>query len=396
MFSSRLAWDVRPNRLSEALARRRAGGAEIFDLTESNPTRAGLIHDANEILAAFDDPRILSYAPDPAGSPEARNAVAFYYANRNVRVDPGYVVLTTSTSESYSWLFKLLAGPGDRILAPSPSYPLFEFLASLESVTVTQYPLRYHGRWEVDFGALESLVDERTRAIVLVNPNNPTGSYLKRDEYERLTELCRENDLALICDEVFADYAFGPDPRRLETLAGAEEVLTFSLSGLSKVVGLPQMKLGWMVVSGPKSLRAEALERIELIADTYLSVGTPVMCAAPRLLDLAPRFQQRLMSRLHSNLGTLKESLARAPEIEVLYVEGGWYATLRVPRTRSEEEWALALLEQGVLVQPGYFYDFESEAYLVLSLLTDPAVFAEGLGRLAGLITEERPDRGLC
>jgi Aspartate/tyrosine/aromatic aminotransferase len=396
MFSSRLAWDVHPNRLSEALARRRAAGAEIFDLTESNPTRAGLIHDAEEILAAFDDPRILSYVPDPAGAPEARNAVASYYANRNVRVDPGHIVLTTSTSESYSWLFKLLAGPGDRILAPRPSYPLFEFLASLESVTVTQYPLRYHGRWEVDFGALESLVDDRTRAVVLVSPNNPTGSYLKRDEYERLTELCRENDLALICDEVFADYAFEPDPLRLSTLAGAEEVLTFSLSGLSKVVGLPQMKLGWMVVSGPERLRTTALERIDLIADTYLSVGTPVMCAAPRLLDLAPRFQQRLMSRLRSNFRTLKEAITRMPESEVLYVEGGWYATLRVPRIRSEEEWALKLLEEGVLIQPGYFYDFESEAYLVLSLLTDPAVFSEGLGRLAGLITEEGPDRGLC
>jgi len=248
----------------------------------------------------------------------------------------------------------------------------------------------------VDFGALESLVDDRTRAVVLVSPNNPTGSYLKRDEYERLTELCRENDLALICDEVFADYAFEPDPLRLSTLAGAEEVLTFSLSGLSKVVGLPQMKLGWMVVSGPERLRTTALERIDLIADTYLSVGTPVMCAAPRLLDLAPRFQQRLMSRLRSNFRTLKEAITRMPESEVLYVEGGWYATLRVPRIRSEEEWALKLLEEGVLIQPGYFYDFESEAYLVLSLLTDPAVFSEGLGRLAGLITEEGPDRGLC
>ena len=383
MFSSRLAWDTRPNRISEALHARRERGGEVLDLTESNPTRAGLLAaPAEEIAAALAVPRAAFYEPTPEGAPEARAAVSAYYAARGVTVEPDRILLTASTSESYAWLFKLLANPGDEVLVPRPSYPLFEFLASLECVRVVHYPLLYHDGWQLDFGALESLLGPRTRAIVLVNPNNPTGSFLKRAEWTRLVELCRRHSLAVICDEVFADFAFEPDENRVATLASGGDVLTFSLSGLSKVCGLPQMKLGWMVVSGPDPQRREALDRLSLIADTYLSVGTPVQLAAPRLLSLAAQFQDALRTRLRDNLTLLRACVAAHPDVRLLAVEGGWYATLRLPRVRSEEEWVLALLDRGVLAQPGFFYDFESEAYLILSLLPPPETFAPGCRRL--------------
>lgn len=383
MFASRLAWDTRPNRISEALHRRRQQGAEVLDLTESNPTRAGLLAaPAEEIASALASPRAALYEPTPEGAPEARAAVAAYYGARGVTVEPERILLTASTSESYAWLFKLLANPGDEVLVPRPSYPLFEFLASLESVRVVSYPLLYHDGWQIDFGALEPLCGPRTRAIVLVNPNNPTGSFLKYGEWARLAELCRSHGLAVICDEVFADFAFEPDESRVTTLAANRDVLAFSLSGLSKVCGLPQMKLGWMAVSGPDAQRQEALSRLSLIADTYLSVGTPVQLAAPQLLALAVPFQTALRARLRENLALLRARVAAQPEFRLLHVEGGWYATLRVPRVRSEEEWVLGLLDRGVLVQPGFFYDFETEAYLILSLLTPPDPFAAGCARL--------------
>lgn len=386
MFSSRLAWDARPNRISEALRARRERGGEVLDLTESNPTRAGLLPEGDEIAAALADPRSASYEPAPHGVPEARAAVSAYYAQRGLPVEPERILLTASTSESYAWLFKLLADPGDEVLVPRPSYPLFEFLASFESVRVVQYPLLYHDAWQMDFGALEPLIGPRTKAVVVVNPNNPTGSFLKRTEWQRLAELCRRHSLAVICDEVFADFDFEPDDRRVASLAGRDDILAFSLSGLSKVCGLPQMKLSWMVVSGPAPHRSEALARLELIADTYLSVGTPVQLAAPKLLSLAASFQYALRARLGDNLAVLRRHVAAHPAFRLLDVEGGWYATLRVPRIRSEEEWVLELLDRGVLVQPGFFYDFESEAYLILSLLTSPEVFAAGC---AGVFLEE-------
>ena len=257
------------------------------------------------------------------------------------------------------------------MLVPRPSYPLFEFLAQMELVRVTQYPLIYHDGWSIDLDALARLVGERTRAIVLVNPNNPTGSFVKRRELEALVALCAERGLALISDEVFADYRFGPDPEREPSLAGIDEVLTFCLSGLSKICGLPQMKLGWIVIGGPAALRSEATERLELIADTYLSVGTPVQHALPRLLEAGAAVRQQIAARVRENLRSLRDLVRSDSAAQVLQVEGGWYATVRVPRTKTEEQWCLELLEQDdVLVQPGFFYDFESEAYLVLSLLT--------------------------
>jgi len=378
MFSSRFHWDLSPNRLTRLLAEKRRAGAEVLDLTESNPTHAGFSY-PEEIVQALADPRALRYDPQPAGSLAAREAVCRYYADAGHAVEPDRVLLTASTSEAYQYLFKLLADPGDEVLVPRPSYPLFEFLAAMESLRVVSYPLVYHGGWLIDCEALAAAITPRTRAIVVVNPNNPTGSFLKRDEL-RFLQSC---GVALISDEVFADYAFCEDPNRVRTLADATEVLAFSTSGLSKIAGLPQMKLGWIVIAGPSTARAEARDKLEWIADTYLSVGTPVQQAAPRLLKLGKGIQAQIAARVHGNLAWLKSAIAADSPCRMLAVEGGWYATLQVPRIRREEEWALELLaEDNVLAQPGFFYDFESEAFLVLSLLTEPEIFQEGCRRL--------------
>lgn len=365
MFSSRLQWDCKPNPIAELLRAKRGDREPILDLTQSNPTRAGFEY-PSDLLEP--DSRSLQYDPSPLGLPTAREAVAAYHG-----IPADRVLLTTSTSESYGFLFKLLCDPGDEILTPRPSYPLFEFLASLESVHVKQYPLVYHEGWWLDFDELRRIVTPRTRAILLVNPNNPTGSYLKRTELDQVVSLASANNLAIVSDEVFADYAFGPDESRAATLAHRGDVLTFTLSGLSKVCALPQMKLGWIAANGPR--HEEALERLEWIADTYLSVSTPIQLAAPRMLASRHVMQRQIRERTLRNLAVLDGRHLR--------VEGGWYATIQVPRTRSEESWVLDLLRcENVLVQPGYFYDFHAEAFLVLSLLTAPDVFAEGVRRI--------------
>jgi alanine-synthesizing transaminase len=384
VFSSRLNWSLRPNRLSALLEEKRAAGADVLDLTESNPTRAGFAYPQAEILTALADTDALRYHPSPRGLDSAREAVAGYYRDRGTKILVENILLTASTSEAYAYLFKLLANPGDEILAPRPSYPLFEFLADLESVHIRQYPLRYDGVWHVDFDALEQAITPRTRAIVVVNPNNPTGSFLKRAELDVLDSLAAERGLAILSDEVFRDYAFADEGDRVSTLAGERQALTFSMSGLSKIAGLPQMKLGWIVASGPR--KAEALEALELIADTYLSVSTPVQVALSRLLALSGGIMEQIRQRTASNLARLRETMLGSAAT-LLRTEGGWYAVLQVGRSRSEEEWTLKLLgESNVLVQPGFFFDFESEAFLVLSLLPEPANFAEGVSRLRSII----------
>jgi alanine-synthesizing transaminase len=377
LFSKRFHWDFRTNRLSELLALKRREGASVLDLTESNPTHAGFRYPL-DVLAAFEDSRMLAYEPLPKGSLRAREAVAEYYSRRGYSVSPERILLTASTSEAYSYLFKLLTDPGERVLVPRPSYPLFEYLAAMESVCVEPYVLHYNAGWSLDAGAMP----QGARAVVLVNPNNPTGSFVKHRELERLLKL----GAPLISDEVFADYAFAPDADRVITLVDVDECLAFSMSGLSKIAGLPQMKLGWIVVSGPEPQRREALEKLEWIADTYLSVGAPVQCAAERLLRAGEEVQRQIRRRTAENLQFARDTLA-ASAANVLDVEGGWYATLRMPRTRSEEEWTLELLErENVLVQPGFFYDFETEAFLVLSLLTESGPFREGMARLKRLL----------
>jgi aspartate/methionine/tyrosine aminotransferase len=378
MFSHRLPFDLPPNPIADTIAHRRSAGLEILDLTESNPTRAGFIYPAADILAGFQNPQSLIYDPSSNGLPAARAIVAQMYG-----VDHDRVVLTASTSEAYSWLFKLLCDPGDEILTPRPSYPLFEFLAALESVKIRQYPLRYDDTWFIDFHPLEAAINEKTRAIIVVSPNNPTGSYLKPVELARLIQICQQHDLALISDEVFADYRLGPVD--LRSLAAAEDALTFCLGGLSKMVGMPQMKLGWIIAGGPPGVRDHALKRIDLIADNFLSVGTPVQYALGNLLSARALVQEQILERLRSNLEHLRTTVRGHDRFRLLDVEGGWYAILRVPQVRSEEDSVLALLDRGVLVQPGFFYDFESEAYLVISLLTPEPVLQEGINRIMGL-----------
>lgn len=375
---------MRPNLISKLLAAKRERGDAILDLTESNPVYAGLNYPADAIAAAFATPKILRYDPNPAGLPATREAICASY-HPAPTVDQ--LLLTASTSEAYQFLFKLLTDPDDEVLVPRPSYPLFEFLAGMERVHVVPYPLVYHGRWRIDLDALASRVTSRTRALVLVNPNNPTGSFVHADELEALVALCRDRGLAIISDEVFAEYGFGEDASRVTSLRHVDDVLTFCLSGLSKSAGLPQMKLGWMVVNGPETARAEALSRLELIADVYLSVGGPVQAAAPELLRAGAGIRGQIRSRTESNLAHLRGRLGPESPFRLLAVEGGWYATLQVPRIYSEEEWVVRLLEdKNVLVQPGFFYDFESEAFLVLSLLTPPAVFAAGIEHLIGTV----------
>jgi alanine-synthesizing transaminase len=385
MFSSRFHWNLEPNRIARVLEQKRRLGVRLLDLTESNPTRAGFDYPA-EIVEALADPRILRYDPAPAGLREAREAVARYYAARRIAVEPERILLTASTSEAYAYLFKLLADPGEEVLVPRPSYPLFEYLATMESVKVRSYPLVYYGNWQIDWEGLAASLTERTRAIVVVNPNNPTGSFLKAGELERLTALSvapgEERQIALISDEVFSDYAFGPDAERAASVTSVDVGLAFALSGLSKIAGLPQMKLGWIVAAGAPERQRQAVERLEWIADTYLSVGTSVQCAAAKLLSAGESVREQIRKRTAENLAFAREAL-RGTQANLLSVEGGWYTTLQVPRVRSEEEWVLELLERAdTLVQPGYFFDFDTEAYLVLSLLTVRAVFEEGLGRL--------------
>lgn len=382
MFSSRLPPNFVPNALTRRLDELRAWGEQIVDLTESNPTRAGIDY-PDDLLAPLASPAGLRYAPAPLGMRSAREAVAADHARRGAGVDPEHVVLTASTSEAYGWLFKLLCNPGDRVLVPRPSYPLFEHLTRLDAVAAEPYDLEYHGRWEVDFPSVERALDERTRAILVVSPNNPTGSYLTRAEADRLLALCSARGLALIADEVFADYTLDAPADRATDLALQDRALAFSLGGLSKSAGLPQLKLGWIVTGGPAARRDAALGALELIADSYLSVSTPVQVAAPALLGRAHLVRGRIQARVRANLARLRAEIASHPSCELLPAEGGWYAVVRVPDLRGEEALVLDLLNrERILVHPGYFFDFPRPAFIVVSLLPEPGIFAGAVARM--------------
>jgi hypothetical protein len=382
MFSERTRWDLRPNRLAERLAAKRATGVPLLDLTESNPTRVGLAC-PDDVLAPLASAAARPYEPQPFGLPAAREAVAADFARRGFPVGPDRVVLSASTSEAYAFLFKLLCDPGDEVLVPRPGYPLFDFLATLESVEVRTYPLRFDGEWHVDLVGLRAAVGARTRAVVVVSPHNPTGACLKREEREAIEALCAAHGAALVSDEVFADYAFREEEHRVASVARDGPCLAFTLGGLSKSCGLPQLKLAWTAVTGPEPLRREALGRLEVVADTYLSVSTPVQVAAPELLARREELQRPIRARLRANLETLRAAIGPGCPATLLEPEGGWSAVLRVPATRSEEERVTRLLEEDdVLVHPGFFFDFPAEAFLVLSLLPQEADFAEGVARL--------------
>jgi alanine-synthesizing transaminase len=382
MFSNRLPPNPVPNALSRRLAALHAERVAFVDLTESNPTRAGFEY-PDDLLRHLTDAAGLRYEPQPFGLPLARAAVAGDYARRGAHVDPTHVVLTASTSEAYSWLFKLLCSPGDHVLVPRPSYPLFEHLTRLEAVEATTYDLEYHGRWEIDAASVARAVSPRTRAVLIVSPNNPTGSYIKAAELEQLAALCNEHDLSLIADEVFVDYALDAPPDRVTDVALQTEALAFSLGGLSKSAGLPQLKLGWIVVGGTPVRRVAALEGLELIADSYLSVATPVQVAAPDILARGAAIRDGIWRRLRANLAALRGLADSFPGANVLACEGGWYAVVRVPATVPEEELVLGLLDrERILVHPGYFFDFPREAYLVTSLLPPPDVFSDAAARM--------------
>jgi len=382
MFSRRTDWKLTPNLFTQAQHEALAQGREVLDLTVSNPTRVGLAYDADVIVSSLADPRAMDYDPQPKGVRSAREAVAAYYRQHEAfDVDAESPVLTTSTSEGYSHVLRLLCNPEDEILVPRPSYPLFEFLADLADVKLVPYPLLYDHGWQIDFPSLYQAVNHRTRAVVAVHPNNPTGSYVKSEERSALNKFCDEYNLALLVDEVFLDFALDGVPR--PTFAANQEVLTFTLSGISKISALPQMKLAWIVTSGPDEQVSSALARLDVIADTYLSLNAPVQLAAPMLLEVRKNIQPLLIDRLRSNLAELDRQLAAQKECRRLEVEGGWYAVLRIPATKSDEELAVELLQkQSVLVHPGHFYDFVSAGYLVLSLITFPAVFHEGVSRV--------------
>lgn len=383
MFSTRVPAQLEPNALARAVRRARAGGRLLVDLTATNPTSAGIEYDP-AMFTALAQPAVVSYAPDPFGLAAAREAVSQDYRRRALDVDPARVILTSSTSEAYALLFKLLCDPGDAVLAPVPSYPLFDHLTRLEGVTARPYRLEYHGRWQVDADSVDEAWTDRVRALLAVSPNNPTGSVLSGDELSALSSRCAARRAALIVDEVFADYPLGDAgaPIRNAPARGAE-CLTIRLGGLSKSAGLPQVKLGWMALEGPPRLVEEALARLEVICDTYLSVSTPVQVAAAGLIARGSETRARILERVRGNYAVLRERARRHPSVDVHEAEGGWSAVLRVPARGSEEELVLNLIERdGVLVHPGYFFDFPHEAFLVVSLLPPPAAFAAGLGRL--------------
>lgn len=383
MFASRTNWNLQPNRLAEALEWHKASGRPLLDLNASNPTECGFKYDAPAIMRALCAPASLQYRPDPKGLKSARQAVSDYYAEHSVRVAIDDLILTASTSEAYSFIFRLLCNPGDELLIPTPGYPLFDFLADVTDVKLTRYPLFYDHGWHIDMHALEQAITPRTRGVIVVHPNNPTGHFTKTEETAQLNQICSTNKMAIIADEVFLDFSLGAVQKSFVSNSGA---LTFTMSGISKISGLPQMKFAWLAVSGPEGIKREALARLEMIADTYLSLNTPIQLAAPVLLQQRKQFQSQLMVRVRVNLAELDSQLSGKRHVSRLAVEGGWYAVLRIPATRPDEELALELLEKHeVYLHPGHYYDFPGDGYLVVSLITPEQDFSEGVRRILSI-----------
>jgi alanine-synthesizing transaminase len=382
MFSDRVPSDLRHNRLAETLADLKRTNQPILDLTMSNPTRAGVSY-PRDLLAPLADPRGLVYAPEPLGLREARQAVAADFKRRGLAVSEERIALTASTSEAYSLLFKLLCGPGDEILIPRPSYPLFDHLSRLDAVRAVPYELDYHAKWSVDVGSLERAFTPKTRAVLLVSPNNPTGQFVDTSEMAAIAARCREHDLAIVSDEVFADYELASAGAPSGLLLGRTDVVGFTLGGLSKSIALPQAKLAWIAMSGPEHAVADARARLEFACDTYLSVSTPIQLAAAELLERGASIRQQIHTRVRDNYRTLHARAGQVPSCELLHAQGGWYAVLRVPSILSEEDLVVTLLaEDHVLVHPGYFFDFPREAFLVVSLLPPPEQFSDAVSRI--------------
>ncbi len=386
MFSRRTAWDRSENPLTALIQEARRSGRELVDLTESNPTRCA-IAETDSLISLLGHPRGSSYAPNALGHPAARAAVAQFFADRGLPADPDRMMLSASTSEAYAWIFKLLCESGDRVLIPAPSYPLFDYLARLENVEFDRYPLVREEAWRIDFGALERLIQNangRARAIVLVHPNNPTGSFVRKDEAAELSALAVKYEMALVVDEVFAEYQHGTlASNRLPSFAVEQNALTFVLAGLSKSLLLPQCKLGFSLVCGPDELVQEAMARLEVVADTYLSVSTPVQLALPELLAARHGIQSAVRARVAENLAALDQAISNAGDhaaVRRLPTDGGWYAILEVARTRDEDGWVeLLVREHGVIVHPGYFFEMDRDGFLVVSLLPETNKFVPAI-----------------
>ena len=394
MFSSRVPGDLTPNALTVALKAIRARGEAVLDLTASNPTRAGFDY-PTDLLTPLADARGLAYSPEPLGLRHARQAVAAEFARRGRRVDPDTLALTASTSEAYSLLFKVLCNAGDEVLIPRPSYPLFEHLTQLDLVTGVSYDLEYHAGWTIDLAALEAAVTPRTRAVLVVSPNNPTGNFISPAELSRLADLCAARNIAVISDEVFADYPLGGIRcERAGRLTDRHDVLGFTLGGLSKAIGLPQAKLAWIAISGPDAVVREARSRLELICDTYLSVSTPLQDALGDLLTRGQAVREQILARITANHRALQSASRSVPACDLLQADGGWYAVLRVPSLMSEDDLVLSLLsEDRVLVHPGYFFDFQHESFLIVSLLPPAEVFLQGTSRILNRFASVRDPR---
>ena len=377
MFSDRTNWNLDTNRLSRALTEHRAAGKPLLDLSASNPTECGFEYDQLAIQRALAAPEALRYEPNPKGLRVARQDVAAYYAGRGDEVSVDDLILTVSTSEAYSFVFRTLCNPGDEILIPAPSYPLFSFLADIQDVKLVRYPLLYDHGWQIDFHALEQGVTSRARGVIVVNPNNPTGHFCRPEDVDRLNQICSPRGMAIIADEVFLDFSL--DSRHPPSFASNAGAMTFTMSGLSKISGLPQMKAAWLLTTGPAEMKSQALARLDVIADAFLSMNAPVQLAIPAFLDMRRAFQGQWMARVRKNLAELDRQLAAQKSCSRLRLEGGWYAVLRVPATRPDEELAIDLLTaKGVYVHPGHFYDFPADGYLIVSLITPERDFAEG------------------
>lgn len=389
LFARRTNWPLESNRLTVALECLRRTEEPVLDLMESNPTNCDFSYPQDDIIKSLAQRSNMWYRPAPRGDLAAREAVSQYYYEKGFTISPERIFLTASTSEAYSYLFRLLANPSDHILFPRPSYPLFSFLGNLNDVRMETYPLVYNGGWRVDLENTQRLFCDDTRALVLVNPNNPTGSYVKQKELEELNRFCRERNAAIICDEVFIDFSLDAGKGRV-SLVDNDQVLTFVLGGISKTLGLPQMKLSWIVLNGPDDLVKKASSRLEIIADTYLSVNTPTQNALPVWLLRRNEVQEKINIRIRENYSFLLEQVKGTRDCELLSTEGGWYAVLRIPDTFGEEEWALAFLNHDhVFVHPGYFFDFDREAFIVVSLLVRERDFQEGCRRILKRISME-------
>lgn len=384
MFSDRTNWNMDSNRLSRALTEHRAAGKSLLDLTTSNPTECGFHFDQQGILRTLANPAAFHYEPDPKGLLVARKAVAAYYASRGDSISADNLILTTSTSEAYSFVFRALCNPGDEILIPAPSYPLFNFLADIQDVKLVRYPLIYDHGWQIDFHAIQQAITSRSRGIIVVNPNNPTGHFCRPEDLARLNQICMASRMAVIADEVFLDFALSS--QQPPSFASNSGPLTFTMSGLSKISGLAQMKIAWIITTGPAELESQALARLEVIADTFLSISTPLQLATSAFLEMRRGFQDQLLARVRKNLAELDQQLVARKSCSRLEVEGGWYAVLRVPATRPDEDFAIELLTtKGVYVHPGHFYDFPAGGYLIVSLITPEREFARGLELLLSM-----------